>query len=103
MAGVFTNAQLALPTRHALEAGLDYPQSPSPLKSDNSTTTCFFNNNMHQRRSKSWDVRCHWLRDKQTQQLITLHWDKSANNLANYYLKYHPTKHHLEMRTKNKN
>ena len=39
--GVFTNAQLALPTRHALEAGLDYPQSPSPFKSDNSTTTCF--------------------------------------------------------------
>ena len=47
-------------------------------------------------------MQCHWLRDKQTQQLIKVHWDKGANNLADYHTKYHPTKYHLEMRTKNK-
>ena len=66
MAWAFTNAQLALPIRYALEAGLDHHQPPTPLKSDNSTTTGFFYNNMHQRRSKSWDIRCHWLRDEDT-------------------------------------
>ena len=55
--GVFTNAQLGLPIRHALEAGLDHPQLPTLLKSNNSTTTGFVNNNTHQRRSKSWDMR----------------------------------------------
>ena len=47
--GVFTSTQLALPIRHALEAGLNRPQLPTQLKSDNSTTTGFFNNNMHQK------------------------------------------------------
>ena len=46
--GVFTNAQLALPIRHALEAGLDHPQPPKPLKLDNSTTTGLVNKNIHQ-------------------------------------------------------
>ena len=66
-AGVLANAQQAFPIRHALEAGLDHPQPLTPLKSDNSTTTGFVNNNMHQRRSKSWCMRHHWLRDKQIQ------------------------------------
>ena len=99
-AGVFTNAKLALPIRHALEDGLVYPQPPTPLKSDNFTTTGFVNNNMHQRRLKSWGVRHHWLREKETQKLIRVHWDKGSNNLADYYTKHHPTKYHLEMRTK---
>ena len=54
----FKNAQLDLPIRHALETGLDHLQPPKPLKSHNSTTTGFVNNNMHQRRSKSWYMRC---------------------------------------------
>ena len=64
MAGVFTNAQLALLIRHALEAGLDHPQPPTPLKPNNSTTTGFVDIKMHQRSSKSWEIRHHWLRHK---------------------------------------
>ena len=65
-AGVFTNAQIALPIQYILEC-LGHKQPPTPIKSDNSTTIGFINNNIHQKRSKSWDMRFHWLRDKDIQ------------------------------------
>ena len=49
--GVFHNAQTSIPLRTILEA-LDHPQSPTPIKTDNTTTTSFMHNNIHQKRSK---------------------------------------------------
>ena len=71
-AGVFTNAQIALPIRHTLEA-LGHPQPPTPIKTDNSTVIGFVNNNIQQKRSKSWDMRYHWLRDRETQKHIRVY------------------------------
>ena len=96
-AGVFTNAQLALPIRYILQC-LGHQQPPTPIKSDNSTTTGFVNNNIHQKRSKSWDMKYHWLRDKEVQKQIKVYWEKGVQNLADYFTKHHPTKHHLKMR-----
>ena len=98
-AGVFINAQLALPIRHTLEC-LGHAQPPTPIKSDNSTTTGFAHGNMHQKCSKSWDMKFHWLRDKETQKIIRAYWDKGENNLADPRTKYHPTTHHLDCRIK---
>ena len=42
---VFTNVQLSLPIRHALEVGLDYPQPPTSLKLDDSITIGFARKN----------------------------------------------------------
>ena len=50
--GVFMKAHVSLSIRHYLEC-LDHPQPQTPLKSDNSKTTGFFNNNMQQKRYKS--------------------------------------------------
>lgn len=62
-AGVFCNAQIALPIRYILEC-LNHPQPLTLLKTDNFAACGFVKNNMHQKRSKSWDMRYHWLRDK---------------------------------------
>ena len=99
-AGVFINVQLALPIRHTLQC-LGYAQPPTPMKSDNSTTTGFAHGNMHQKRSKSWDMKFHWLRDKETQKIIRAYWDKGENNLADPRTKHHLTTHHLDCRIKN--
>ena len=99
-AGVFINAQLALPIRHTLES-LGHVQPPIPIKSDNSTTTGFVHGNIHQKRSKSWDMKFHWLRDKETQKRLKVYWDKGENNLADPYTKHHPTTYHLDYRIKN--
>ena len=65
-AGVFHNAQMAVPIRHFLQA-LGHQQPPTPIKTDNSTTHGFIHNNIHQKKSKSLDMRYHWLRDRETQ------------------------------------
>ena len=62
-AGVFHNFQLAIPIRHMLES-LNHAQPATPIKTKDSSTHGFVNNNIHQKRSKSWDMRCHWLREK---------------------------------------
>ena len=96
-AGVFHNAQVAIPIRYILQQ-LGHPQPPTPIKTDNSTATGFVHNNIHQKRSKSWDMRYHWLRDRQTQQQFNIYWDKGTNNHADYFTKHHPAKYHQEIR-----
>ena len=98
-AGVFHNAQRAIPIRYILEQ-LGHAQPPTHIKADNSTTTGFIHNNIHQKKSKSWDMRYHWLRDREAQQQFSVFWDRGANNHADYFMKHHPTKHHLEVRQK---
>ena len=51
-----------------------------------------------QKRSKSWDMRYHWIRDQQQQQKIQVSWDKGENNKADYFTKHHAPIHHQRMR-----
>ena len=60
---LFYNARTSLPLRQFL-AALDHPQHPTPIKTDNSTAKDFVNKNLNQKRSKSWDMCYHWLRDR---------------------------------------
>ena len=99
VAGIFHNAGMALPIRNILKA-LNHPQPPTPLKTDNTTATGFVYDNIHQKRSKSWDMRYHWLRDKLTQQQFDIYWQSGITNEANYFTKHHPTKLHRNQRPK---
>ena len=96
-AGVFYNAQKAIPIRCVLEK-LGHHQPPTPLKTDNSTALGFVHNNIHQKRSKSWDMRFHWLRDRMTRNQINVCWEKGVNNDADYFTKHHPATYHQHTR-----
>ena len=63
---VFHNAQVTIPIKTLLQV-LKYPQPPTPIKTDNSTAYGFIYNNIHQKRSKSRDMRHYWLRDRLAQ------------------------------------
>jgi hypothetical protein len=95
--GVFHNAQMALPIRVILIA-LGHPQPPTPIKTDNSTARGFVYNNINQKKSKSWDMRYYWLRDRKAQRQFDLIWEKGENNNADYFTKHHATNYHKEMR-----
>jgi len=97
VAGVFHNTQVAIPIKRILEF-LNHPQPATPVKTDNSTATGFIHDNIQQRRSKSWDMRYHWLREKQTQEQFKFFWAPGNDNHADYTTKHHSTKHHLEVR-----
>jgi hypothetical protein len=98
-AGVFGNGQEIIAIRVLLQA-LGHPQLATPLKTDNSTSNSFVHANIKQRRSKTWDMRWNWLRDKATHQQLRMYWAKGTDNDADYFTKHHPPSHHLPTRPK---
>lgn len=52
VAGVFHNAQIAVPVRVILQA-MNHKQPPTPIKTDKSTTYGFIHDTIHQKCSKS--------------------------------------------------
>jgi hypothetical protein len=95
--GCYRSAQQAIPIRLAL-IELGHPQPRTPIKTDNSTASGFVNKSIRQKRSKSWDMRYHWLRDRIAQGQFHIFWDKGINNLADYFTKHFPPSHHIEIR-----
>ena len=73
---------------------LGHPQQITPVKTDNKTAESFVNNTLKEKRSKSWDMRYFWLKDRITQQQFFIYWDKGSNNHADYWTKHwSPTYH----------
>lgn len=95
MAGLYMNAQGKFPTRHALEA-LAHHQTPTHLKTDNSTSFSFIDNCIKQRKSKTWVVQWNCMSDPKTKEQIKTCWDCGVNNLADYPAKHPPPIHHKE-------
>ena len=95
--GLFHNCQNTIHIRKLLEI-LGHTQSATPVKTDNSTAAAFVNEMIRQKRSKSWDMRYHWIREQQNQNNIKVFWDKGENNKADYFTKHHPPIHHKRMR-----
>ena len=62
--GLFHNAQTILHI-HVLLKALGHCQPPTPLKTDNSMANIFVHKSLNQWKSKSWDMKFHWLRDKE--------------------------------------
>ena len=86
-AGLFHNAQQARPIRHILHH-LGHPQPPTPLKTDNATANAFIHQTMQHKKSKSWDMRYWWLKEKSAQSEFDIFWDKGVNNWVDYFTKH---------------
>ena len=43
-------------------------------------------------------MRYHWIRDQVDLEQIEIKWEPGATNLADFFTKNHPTKHHAAMR-----
>ena len=97
--GVFHNAKIGVNLRHILQA-MGHPQPPTPVITDNSTTAGFTNGNIQLKKSKSWDMNLHWLRDRENHKQFKVVWEKGSSNGADYHTKHHPTVHHKDMRPK---
>ena len=77
---------------------LNHAKPATPIKTNSSTKHGFVQNDIHQKRSKSWDTRHHWLRERNVKKEFNVFWDKGTNNNADYFTKHHPTQHHLHAR-----
>ena len=76
---------------------LGHPQPATPLKTDNSTATSFVHNNITQKKSKSWDMRYYWLREKQHNKDFNIFWESGKTNHGDYFTKHHPGSYHQEV------
>ena len=94
---LFHNARQALPIRHLLTS-IGHPQPTTKIVTDNSTARSFIYDNINQKRSKSWDMRYYWLRDKTTQKQFLITWAAGKTNKADYYTKHHPINYHRKIR-----
>ena len=94
---LFHNCKEAIPLRTCLEE-MDHPQPPTPVQVDNSTAVGLANTTVKQRQSRAIDMRFYWVQDRVNQGQFHIYWAPASINLADYFTKFHPTKHHQTMR-----
>jgi hypothetical protein len=96
---LFLNGQEAIPIRTALaEMGHPQPSTGTPLETDNSTAHNILKAQVRMKRSKAFDMRYHWLKDRVAQRHFNLYWAPGRFNLADYFTKHFPPSHHQLMR-----
>jgi hypothetical protein len=97
--GIFLNGQEAIPIITALkEMGHPQPLTGTLLETDNSTAHDILKAQVHMKRSKEFDMRYHWLKDRISQSQFNLYWAPGKINRADYFTKHHPRSHHKLMR-----
>jgi hypothetical protein len=97
LAALYVNACEAVPMRQLLEE-MGHKQPRTPMQTDNSTALGVVTNNIQPRRTKSMDMRFHWLRCRDAQGQFKYYWRPGSTNLADYWTKHHPASHHVEKR-----
>ena len=97
--GLFVNVKEIISIRRGLDA-LDHPQPPTTVKTYNTTSNSFVHSNIRKRRSKTWDMRWNWLRDKATHRDLKYYWAPGKENDADYYTKHFPPSYHRKIRPK---
>ena len=74
------------------DSELGHPQPPSgtPLETENTTDHDILLAKVSMKRSKAFDMRYHWLKDRIEQLQFNLYWGKGKLNRADYFTKHHP-------------
>ena len=72
------------------------------MYTDNTTAEGIANDTVKQRRSKAFDMRFYWVRDRSSpdseQKEFDIRWSPGSTNLADYHTKHHDAAHHEAMR-----
>jgi hypothetical protein len=98
-AAAFLVAQAAISIGHTL-ADLGYPQQETVITCDNQCAVGIANNSLVLKRSKTIDMRYHWLRDQIKRGTFCIVWKPGKFNLADFFTKAHPVHHHVSIRKK---
>ena len=97
LCAMFENAQKGAIVRSILW-DLDHDQPPTPIRTDNTTAEGIIHDTFKQVRSRTIDMRYHWLKDRSNMGHFYIYWDKGEGNLGDYYTKHHPPWHQFKMR-----
>ena len=79
-------------------AFLGYNQHETPIISDNQAAVGIANNKVKPTRSRSFDLRYHWIKCRVEQKHIAIYWASGTLNNADFFTKVHPASHHKKER-----
>ena len=97
--GIFLGAQEAFPVITTLiEMGHPQPTNGTPIETDKSTAHDILTAQVRMKRSKAFDMRYHWIKDRIAQKRFLLCWAQGKHNRADYFTKHFPPSHHQKMR-----
>jgi hypothetical protein len=74
---VFLNAKEGTVLRTTLEE-LGHPQPPTPLHTDNITSTGYNNGTIKQKRTRAMDMRFYWVKDRVKQRQFHVYWGQDT-------------------------
>ena len=77
---------------------MGHKQLPTPLQTDNALAEAVIDGKIQPNRTKSMDMRFHWLRDRECQDQFKIYWRPGKSNYADYWTKHNPLKHHQNTR-----
>ena len=93
----FINATQACSTIQILNF-LGHQQFQVVVTMDNKTAVGVANSTVKSKKSKSMEMRFHWIKDREAQKQFKFIWDKGVNNLADYFTKILPTSEYVSRR-----
>jgi hypothetical protein len=79
----------------AIARALGHPQPPTVVWCDNTCAVGLCNDTLKTARTKSIDLRFHWLRDRVRQEQFSVEWVKSDDNIADFFTKALPVHQHI--------
>ena len=92
-AALFLAGQEGVWLRQILHS-LGYPQDPTIILCDNKCAVGIADDTIKPKRTKSIDMRFHWIRDRIAQKQFIVTWRKGAHNLADFFTKPLPVHVH---------
>ena len=96
---LYFNCQDGVPIRNCLEyLGHKQPEEGTPIQTDNTTAVGLAHDPLKQKRSKAFDMRFFWVRDRQQQKQYNVYWKPGRYNKSDYYTKHHLVAHHRNVR-----
>ena len=76
---------------------LEYPQTPTPMMTDNQASNLIENDIGKQRRSWAINMRFYWIKDRVKMGQFKIFWRLGEENYGDHCTKHHPPAHHREM------
>ena len=94
---MYVNAREAfLAQKNLNEMGHHQPRTP--MQTDNTAAHSIVTNNVHPKRTKEMEMRFHWIQFRDAQYQFRYYWRPGSQNWADYWTKYFPACHHINMR-----
>jgi hypothetical protein len=95
-AALYETARLLLPMRQYLTE-LGYPQPATLILCDNAVAVKLANDNLVEKKSKTFDKRFHWIKDRVQQGQFEVAWRKGSQNLSDIFTKLLPVSQHKRL------